>query len=84
MLEEQALQDAAQGAETKDGPSRPGKRKDKRMPLDIPLKWSIKREPKGPLSIFPYVNSIFIACECTIIITLAQVSHSSKNATMET
>jgi len=82
MLEEQeALQDAAQGAETEDGPSQPGKRKDKRMPLDLPLKWSIKREP---LSIFPYVNSVFIPCECTIIITLAQVPHSSKNAMMVT
>ena len=42
MLEEQeakALQDAAAG--TKDGPSQPGKCKDKRTPLNLPLKRSI-------------------------------------------
>jgi len=46
MLEEQeakALQDAAQGARTKDGPSPPGKRKDKRTPLDLPLKTEHQR-----------------------------------------
>jgi len=45
MLEEQeakALQDAAQGAGTKDGLYQPGKCKGKHMPLDLPLKWSIK------------------------------------------
>jgi len=57
MLEEQALQDTAQGAGTKDESSQPGKRKDKGTPLDLPLKQSIKGEPKGPLSIIPYVNS---------------------------
>jgi len=63
MLEEQeakALQNAAQGVETQDGPSQPGKRKDRCMPLDLPLKWSIKGEPKGPLSIFLYVKSVFM------------------------
>ena len=68
MLEAKALQNAAQGVETKDGPSRPGKRKDKRTPLNLPLKWSIKGEPKGPLSIFLHVNSVFIVCECTIAV----------------
>jgi len=48
-LEEQALQDAAQGVGAKDGSGQPGKRKDKRTPLDPPLKRSIKGEPKGPL-----------------------------------
>ena len=59
MLEEQetkALQDATHGAGTKDGPSQPGKRKSKCTPLNLPLKSSIKGEPKGPLSI---VNSVF-------------------------
>ena len=57
MFEEQeakALQDAAQGAGTKNGPSQLGKRKDKGTPLDLPFKRSIKGEP---LSIIPYVNS---------------------------
>ena len=74
MLEEQkakALQDAAQGAGTKDGSSQPGKRKDKRTPLDLPLKRSIKGEPEGPPSTYPHVNSAFtesIVCECITII----------------
>jgi len=49
LLEEQetkALQDATHGAGTKDGPSQPGKRKDKRTPLDLPLKQSIKESLK--------------------------------------
>ncbi|KAJ3572635.1 hypothetical protein NP233_g2942 [Leucocoprinus birnbaumii] len=47
--EAKALQNAAQGAGGKDGSSKPGKRKDKNVPLDPPLKRSIKGEPKGPL-----------------------------------
>jgi len=47
MLKAKALQNAALGVETKDGPDRPGKRKDKHTPLDLPLKWSIKGEPKA-------------------------------------
>lgn len=47
--EAKALQNAAQGAGVKDGLSKPGKRRDKHMPLDPPLKRSIKGEPKGPL-----------------------------------
>ena len=67
MLEEQeakALQDAAQGAGTKDGPSEPVKCKDKCTPLDLPLKRSIKGG--GPPSTSPHVNSAFtesIVCE---------------------
>ena len=70
ILEEQeakALQDTAQGAGTKDGLSKPEKRKDKRTPLDLLLKRSIKGEPSIPL----HVNSTFtesIVCECTTII----------------
>ena len=66
--EAKALQDATQGAGTKDGPR---KRKDKRTPWDLALKRSIKGEPKGLPSIFPHVNSAFtetIVCECTTII----------------
>ena len=40
--------------EQKDGPNQPGKCKDKCTPLDLPLKQSIKRGPKGPS---PRVNS---------------------------
>ena len=43
------------------------------MPLDLPLKQSIKGEPKGPLSTSPHVNSAFtesIVCERTTIIYL--------------
>jgi len=73
MLEAKALQDAAQGAGTKDGPSQPGKRKDKRTPSDLPLKRSIKGEPKGPPSTSLHVNSAFtesIVCERATIIYL--------------
>ena len=58
-----ALEDTAQGAGTKDGPSQPGKRKDKCTPLYLPLKWSIKGEPKGPLSSIPYVFIESIVCD---------------------
>jgi len=44
------------------------KRKDRCTPFDLLLKSSIKGEPKGPLSIIPYVNSVFIIYEYTIII----------------
>jgi len=70
MLEEQeALQDAAQGAGTKHGPNQPVKR-------------SIKGGPKGPSSTSPHVNSGFtksIVCECTIIV---YPGTASKNATI--
>lgn len=48
--ETKAQQNAAgQGISSKDGSGKPGKRKDKNVPLDPPLKRSIKGEPKGPL-----------------------------------
>ena len=86
-LEEQeakALQDAAQGAGTKDGPSQPGKRKDKRTPLDPPLKRSIKGEPKGPLP--PPLTSTpllpkALSVNAPQLSTPVQVFNSSKNAT---
>jgi len=58
--EAKALQDAAQGTGTKDGSSQPGKRKDNHTPLDLPLKWSIKGEPKGP----PFTSSHFYRKYC--------------------
>ncbi|KXN87935.1 Forkhead box protein K2 [Leucoagaricus sp. SymC.cos] len=47
--ETRALQNAAQGTGGKDGSNKSGKRKEKNVPLDPPLKRSIKGEPKGPL-----------------------------------
>ena len=72
MLEEQeakALQDAAQSL--KDGPSQPGKRKDKRTPLGLNGASKEFDEPKDPPSTSPHVNSAFteiIVCEYTTII----------------
>lgn len=82
--EAKALQDAAQGAGTKDGPSQPGKRKDKRTPLDPPLKRSIKGEPKGPLP--PPLTSTpllpkALSVNAPQLSTPVQVPNSSKNAT---
>jgi len=74
MLEEQeakALQDAAAG--TKDGPSQPGKCKDKRTPLDLPLKRSLKIPLPPPLTSTEHHNYLTV-----------QVPNYSNNATMVT
>ena len=64
---------AAQGTGTKDGPSQFGKRKDKRTPLDLPLKWSIKGESKGtPSTSTPLLPKV-LSVNASQLSTLIQV-----------
>ena len=84
-----ALQDTAQGAGTKDGPSQPGKRKDKCTPLDPPLKQSIKGSPfhlqrvplPPPLTSTPLLPKA-LSVNAPQLSTLVQMPNPSKNATM--
>jgi len=80
----QTLEDASQGTGAKAGPSQPGKRKDKRTPLDPPLKRSIKGEPKGPLppplTSTPLLSKA-LSANAPQLSTPVLVPNSSKNAT---